>query len=93
MDNNMPAQAQPATPEPTKVEFTPPKDASLPETASNGKEFDVVCSFKLAGDKLCMTKFGEASMPCGDEKAEPKAESKPDYSDYSGQVQAGMGTQ
>jgi len=67
----------------SRVEFTPPKGASLPETAGGGKEFDLVCSFVLEGDKVRMTKFGDTPMEAeGGEEKVSRPESKPDYSDY-----------
>jgi hypothetical protein len=60
-----------------KVEFTPPKDFMLPEGAYNDG-FDLVCTFEVNGNKLCMTKLGDTAMPGYDGKDESKH--KPDYS-------------
>lgn len=72
---------------PGRVEFAPPKGAALPETAANGKPFDVVCSFRLEGQKVCLTKFGNTPMPS--EQKATEAEAKPDYAEYASGVQEG----
>jgi len=71
-----------------KVEFTPPQSFTPPEGSGDG-EFDIVCSFRTKGDKICMTKLGDADMP-GYEDDTPQ--SKPDYSGYAqGMQQAQQG--
>jgi hypothetical protein len=71
------------------VSFRPPKEFTPPEgaAAEQGKEFDCVCSFKATPDgKLTMTKLGDTEMPVPDEPA--KMDHRPDYSDYSQEVQS-----
>lgn len=76
---------------PERLEFKPPKGANLPETAADGKEFDVVCSFKLDGETLTMTKFGETAMPGYGAKDKAKKEDAPDphYAGFTQGMQAG----
>jgi len=73
-----------------KVEFVPPQSFSVPDGSEDG-EFDLVCSFKTNGNKICMTRLGDVSMP-GYEDSEDAPQSKPDYSGYAqGMQQAQQG--
>jgi hypothetical protein len=57
------------------VEFAVPKGFVPPEMGEGeGDQFDLVCSFKVNGSKLCMTKLGDHDMPVKKEK-----EKVPDY--------------
>ena len=67
-----------------KVEFTPPQSFQPPEGSNDG-EFDVVCTFRTKGGKICMTKLGDVDMPGYDDKDEPQ--SKPDYSSMAQSMQ------
>lgn len=73
----------------SKVEFTPPQDFSIPEGTEDGDTFDVVCTFKLNGSKICMTMLGDADMPGYDNNGDGK-ETKPDYSGYAQGMQSQM---
>lgn len=60
------------------VEFTPPS-GSLPEGVSDGEEFELVCTFRVKGKKVCITQMGDTKMP--------GYGSKPDYSDQAKSMQ------
>ncbi len=70
-----------------KVEFDPPKGFVLPEGVQAGEEFDLVCTFRTKQDgKICLTQLGDTKMPGYDDKKE----SRPSYSGYTKELQAGM---
>jgi hypothetical protein len=74
----------------SKIEFTPPKDFTPPDTSESG-EFDLVCSFKISGDKLCLTKLGDLEVGCDDdEKKESTGSDKPSWKDYAGKMIGGL---
>ena len=58
----------------------PPKGVAMPEGLSPGDDFDMVCTFRMTPDGVCMTKMGDAEMP-GYGKGGNDA--KPDYSGYA----------
>jgi len=66
-----------------RVEFAPPENASLPEGAMDGDEFDLVCTFKRKGSKICMTKFGDTPMPGYEKGYGDQQPKRPDYSEYA----------
>lgn len=72
-----------------KIEFMPPQDFSIPEGTEDGDMFDVVCSFQLNGNKICLKMLGDAKMPGYDDKGNGK-ETKPDYSGYANGMQSQM---
>lgn len=77
-----------------KVEFHPPKGFTIPE--HDGDTFDMVCTFQVKGDEICLTKIGDTAMPGygpKDSKSEekPKAETKPNYSTYASEMAGAMG--
>ena len=80
-----------------KVEFQPPKDASLPEGVQPGEDWDMVCSFRIgANSQICMTNFGDTDMPGYDksESSEKKSyakEDKPGYGDMASGMMGSMG--
>lgn len=76
-----------------KVEFDPPQNANLPEGSMDGDEFDLVCTFQRKGDKVCMTKFGDAPMPGYDEGEEHETQAKPSYKEYASGIAGQMGGQ
>jgi|SRR5690348_2372437 len=75
-----------------RVEFTPPKEFTLPETAMQSGEFDLVCSFHVKPDgKICLVKLGETKMPGYDkEEREEENEHRPDYGELTRGIQEGM---
>jgi len=82
-ETTMPAGS--GSPKADYVEFTPPPEAAHID-APEGKEIDLVCSFKPTKDgKWTMTKLGEFPMPDAPEKKEGEAKEKPDW---SGEAQA-----
>lgn len=62
------------------LEFSAPKGFVPPEGSE--AEFDMVCSFKVRGGKLCLTKLGDTPM------SEGERESKPDYSEMANAIAA-----
>lgn len=75
----------------SKVEFTPPKDFTIPEGNADGSDFDCVCSFRMKGSQLCMTKLGDVDMPgYGNGEDSMPQQSKPDYSQYAQGMQSQM---
>jgi hypothetical protein len=75
------------------VEFQPPKDASLPEGIQPNEDFDMTCTFRLkdTGD-ICMTRFGEADMPCAGGSQKYEKQDKPGYGDMAqGMIDSGNG--
>ena len=66
------------------VEFTPPKDVAIPEGATPGEDFDLVCTFRL-GDKgtVILTRMGDAEMMKADAKDKMAKENKPGYDDMA----------
>jgi hypothetical protein len=61
-----------------KVEFTPPTGAT-PEGTEAGKEFDLVCTFRVKDDgDVCLVMMGDTKMEGYDEKAE-----RPSYRKYA----------
>jgi hypothetical protein len=72
------------------VMFTPPKDAAMPEDMESDESFDMVCSFKLMDGMCCMTKFGDADMPCNGDKKETPKEDKPGYGDMASGMMSTM---
>lgn len=68
-----------------QVEFTPPKDAPLPEGVEVGEDFSVTCDFRLKDNgTICLVRFGEIEMP-GYDKTESgyKKQDKPGYGDMA----------
>ncbi len=72
----------------SKVEFTPPKEFTLPEGVEPGADFDLVCSFRVKkGGKICLVQLGETDMPGyedDDESGPPK------YGEAKEMMTAGM---
>jgi hypothetical protein len=64
-----------------RVEFTPPKEFVMPEGTEANGEFDLVCTFKVNGGKLCMTMLGDHKMP-GYGKNDETQKSTPDIKGY-----------
>jgi hypothetical protein len=65
------------------VEFTPPPGV-VPEDAAPGKEFDLVCSFRVKeSGQVCLVMMGDAKMPGYESR-----EDKPAKRDYSEEYQA-----
>lgn len=75
-----------------RVEFTPPKEFHLPETAMKDGEFELVCGFHVKPDgKLCLVKLGDHKMPGYDgEEGKDESEHRPDYGEMTRGIQEGM---
>ncbi len=65
-----------------KVEFTPPQSFTPPEGSNDG-EFDIVCTFRTKGNKICLVELGDTKMPGYDDSED----SKPDYAGYAQDMQ------
>ena len=81
------------------MEFEIPEGWQPPENPDPDKDLDLVCSFKVKGNALCLTKLGDHPMP-GYDEADEKKDNKPDYSSLApkedpgpmgGQGGSGMG--
>lgn len=70
-----------------KIEFVPPQSFSPPDGSDSG-EFDIVCTFRTNGNKICLVQLGDEKMPGYDDSDEPQ--SKPDYSGYAKNMTAQM---
>ena len=71
-----------------RVEFRAPSGFQAPENIEQGKDFDLVCSFRVKPDgTICMTKLGDVDMPgYGDKKDQDEdgdQKHKPGYSEYA----------
>ena len=67
-----------------RVEFKPPRGWNPPEQTDPGKDFDLVCSFRVKpSGQLCLVKLGDHDMPGYGDKSEEAHENKPDYSEYA----------
>ena len=64
---------------PKKVEFVPPQGFTLPEGTQAGEDFDLVCTFRVKDNKICLVQLGDTKMPGYDKGRE----SRPDYSEYA----------
>lgn len=82
----------------SKVKFPVPSGFEPPE--HEGDEFDLVCTFRVEGDHLCLTMLGDHKMEGYSDKADQTKDNKPDYSkmaqsiagsDMSGGAMAGAG--
>jgi|SRR6516164_3010021 hypothetical protein len=72
-----------------KVDFPVPEGFTIPESArENDGEFDVVCTMRLEGDKLCITKLGDTPMPGYDDHDESKEQAKPTYDNMAASMAA-----
>lgn len=60
-----------------KIEFTPPKDFIVPEGTQPGQDFDLVCTFRVNGNKVCLVQMGEAKLEGY------RQDSRPDYKQYA----------
>ena len=67
-----------------KIEFKPLPNA-VPEGTADGDTFDVVCTFKLCGDKVCLTQMGDVTA---DDEDKPKF--RPDFKDDAKSIQSAM---
>jgi hypothetical protein len=68
-----------------QVEFTPPPGV-VPEDATPGKEFDLVCTFRVkAGGQVCLVMMGDQQMPGYGAR---EREDKPMKRDYSEEYDA-----
>lgn len=62
-----------------RIEFQPPPGV-VPEGATAGEDFDLVCSFRVKADgTVCLVEMGDVDMPGYD----AKGESKPTYGEYA----------
>jgi len=43
-----------------RVEFDPPEGLSIP---ADGEDFDVVCTLRKKGNRLCLVRVGDSPMP------------------------------
>ncbi len=68
-----------------KVEFVPPPSFSPPEGSNDG-EFDIVCTFRTKGNKICLVELGDTKMP-GYDDSEDDSSSKPNYAGYAQDMQ------
>lgn len=60
------------------VEFPVPEGFMAPEGVEAGKDFDLVCSFRLKPrGTMCLTKLGDLAMPGYDDK-----DDKPNRPEY-----------
>jgi hypothetical protein len=66
------------------IKFKPLPNA-VPEGTADGETFDLVCSFKLCGDKVCLTQMGDVKA---DDAEKPKY--RPDFKDEAKNMQASM---
>jgi hypothetical protein len=70
-----------------RIEFTPPPDFAPPENIEEGKDWDLVCSFRTKPDgTVCMTKLGDLDLPGygskEDHDEDGVSKEKPDYKEY-----------
>ena len=78
-----------------KFKFTPPKGFTVPE--HEGDKFDLVCTFEVEDDELCLVMLGDTPMPGYENKEKDKKEegvlkeSKPSYGDFASSMIGGMG--
>ena len=67
-----------------KISFKPLPNA-VPEGTADGDEFDLVCTFKLCGDKVCLTQMGD--VKAGEDG---KTKYRPDFKGDAKEIQASM---
>jgi len=74
-----------------RVEFAPPEEFHLPESALKDGSFELVCEFRVKPDgKICLTKLGDQNMPGYDSNGEADDEHRPDYGNMTRGIQEGM---
>jgi len=49
----------------------------MPEDVGDGEEFDLVCTFRVKNQTVCLVKMGDSEMP----GYKDSSKHKPDYSD------------
>ena len=62
-----------------------PLPNSVPEGTADGDEFDLVCTFKLCGDQVCVTQMGEVKA-----EEDKKTKYRPDFKDDAKSIQSSM---
>ncbi len=71
-----------------RVEFQPPQNV-VPEGTKDGEEFDLVCTFRVKGQNVCLVQLGDEKMPGYSDKDKPAG--KASYADEHAAMTASGG--